>query len=320
MKCAAPRFEVIKGQHLTFHIGVKNGGWGLHRDEYEGYNRLSRKMAEAALDRLGGLHLQPLHAQHPSPASLSTNAGSHLRRNRHHPRGRRRRRLHQEGLDGGDSSASPVPVPPPLTSSPSSPDKSNSPVRLTFLSCLREARAATSSKDNSALAVLGASRILQIIAANEHSAAAAAAAATAAAAEADSGPVTTTASSPATAPEKPSAAGASPSAVSAAAAADAVVVDACVRAVLMADKTLIGHATGAGAVDDSPPPTTGAAAGAMVRNSHGNSAPSMGTEGPAARYKRAKGTKVTIACSRLRSQLAVADAFTRQLDRHLNLA
>jgi hypothetical protein len=44
--------QVIKGERYTFHVGVKNGGWGLHRDAYEGYNRLSRKMAEASLVNL----------------------------------------------------------------------------------------------------------------------------------------------------------------------------------------------------------------------------------------------------------------------------
>jgi len=56
LKCASKRFEVIKGTHLTFHLGVKNGGWGLHRDMYEGYNRLSRKMAEATLVSLAEAH------------------------------------------------------------------------------------------------------------------------------------------------------------------------------------------------------------------------------------------------------------------------
>ena len=59
MKCASRRFAVIKGEHLTFHIGIKNGGWGLHRNVYEGYNRLSRKMAEATLISLGKIHLSP---------------------------------------------------------------------------------------------------------------------------------------------------------------------------------------------------------------------------------------------------------------------
>jgi len=45
----------MKGEHLTFHVGIKNGGWGLHRDEYEGYNRLSRKMGEAAVVSLATL-------------------------------------------------------------------------------------------------------------------------------------------------------------------------------------------------------------------------------------------------------------------------
>ena len=39
----------MKGAHLTFHLGEKNGGWGKYRDDYEGYNRLSRKMAESAM-------------------------------------------------------------------------------------------------------------------------------------------------------------------------------------------------------------------------------------------------------------------------------
>jgi len=43
--------QIIKGARHTFHIGVKNGGWGLHRDQYEGYNRMCRKMGEALVIR-----------------------------------------------------------------------------------------------------------------------------------------------------------------------------------------------------------------------------------------------------------------------------
>ena len=67
----------MKGEHLTFHLGIKNGGWGLHRDEYEGYNRLSRKMGEATL------------------VSLATQLGSRSHQscvNAH---------LSQQGVDGG---------------------------------------------------------------------------------------------------------------------------------------------------------------------------------------------------------------------------
>ena len=67
----------MKGEQLTFHLGIKNGGWGLHRDEYEGYNRLSRKMGEATL------------------VSLATQLGSRSHQscvNAH---------LSQQGVDGG---------------------------------------------------------------------------------------------------------------------------------------------------------------------------------------------------------------------------
>ena len=43
------RHHVVKGAHQTFHLGEKNGGWGKYRDDYEGYNRLSRKMAESTM-------------------------------------------------------------------------------------------------------------------------------------------------------------------------------------------------------------------------------------------------------------------------------
>ena len=40
LECAAGNgfgHHVVRGAHQTFHLGEKNGGWGLYREEYEGY-------------------------------------------------------------------------------------------------------------------------------------------------------------------------------------------------------------------------------------------------------------------------------------------